>query len=63
MKDLGDANKILGMKIHTNMKAKRLYLSLKEYIEKVLEWFAIQNSKRVNTPLTAHFRLSITLSL
>ena len=34
MKDLGAANKILGMEIHKNRESRKLYLSQKKYIEK-----------------------------
>jgi hypothetical protein len=39
MKDLGAANKILGMRITRDKKNKKLTLSRGEYIEKVLERF------------------------
>ena len=45
------------MKISRNRKEKTLTLS-QEYIEKVLEWFAMQNAKLVATPLASHFRLT-----
>jgi hypothetical protein len=62
MKDLGAAKKILGMEIHRDRKAGKLYLSQKKYIEKVLERFGMHNSKPVSTPLGAHFRLSAALA-
>jgi hypothetical protein len=40
MKDLGAMKKILGMEIHRDRKAGKLYLSQKKYFEKVLERFA-----------------------
>ena len=58
MKDLGAAKRILGMKISRDRKKKTLNLSQQEYIEKVLERFAMQNAKPVSTPLASHFRLS-----
>ncbi|KAG8477766.1 hypothetical protein CXB51_027752 [Gossypium anomalum] len=54
--------KILGMEILRDRKASKLYLSQKEYIEKVLCRFNMQSAKPVSTPLVAHFRLSSTLS-
>jgi hypothetical protein len=39
MKDLGDANKILTMRITRDRKNRNLRLSQGEYIEKVLERF------------------------
>ncbi|RVW96522.1 hypothetical protein CK203_029644 [Vitis vinifera] len=42
MKDLGAANKILGMEIHKNGESRKLYLSQKKYIEKSGH-FTVQN--------------------
>jgi hypothetical protein len=58
MKDLGAAKKILGIEIHWDRKAGKLYLSQKNYIKKVLEHFSMHNFKLVSTPLGAHFKLS-----
>ncbi len=57
MKDLGATKKILGMEIHRDREAGKLFLSQKIYIEKVLERFSMQQSKPVSTPLAAHFKL------
>ncbi|KAG8472415.1 hypothetical protein CXB51_035361 [Gossypium anomalum] len=62
MKDLGPAKKILGIEILRDIKASKLYLSQKGYIEKVLCRFNMQSAKPVSTPLVAHFRLSSALS-
>ena len=62
MKDLGVAKKILGMKIHSDQKARKLYLSLKKYIEKVLKHFGMQGSKSICTSLETHFKHSSALS-
>jgi hypothetical protein len=51
MKDLGATKKILGMEIHRDREAGKLFLSHKSYIEKVLEHFGMQQSKLVTTPL------------
>jgi hypothetical protein len=58
MKDLGAAKKILGMEIHRDRKNRRLWISQKSYIEKVLERFGMDKAKPVSTPLANHFRLS-----
>ena len=58
MKDLGATKKILGMEIHRDRDAKKLWLSQKGYIEKVLEKFNMNNEKSVSTPLANHFKLS-----
>ena len=41
--------------------ARRLSLSQKRYIEKVIRKFNMPNAKSVTTPLAAHLRLSSTL--
>jgi hypothetical protein len=58
MKDLGDAKKILGMRITRDMKYCKLTLSQGEYIEKVLERSKMQNEKPISTPLANHFKLT-----
>ena len=63
MKDLGEAKKILGMKISRDRKLGRLCLSQKEYLRKVLKRFSInEKSKPVSTPLAPHFKLSASMS-
>nr|GMC53250.1 Retrovirus-related Pol polyprotein from transposon TNT 1-94 [Ipomoea batatas] len=58
MKDIGAAKKILGMEIHRDRQAGKLYLSQKKYVEKVLDRFNMSNCMPVSTPLGAHFKLS-----
>ena len=58
MKDLGAAKKILGIEIHRDRRAGKLWLSQKGYIKKVLERFSMLDAKPVSTPLSAHFKLS-----
>ena len=58
MKDLGDANNILGMCITQDRKNGLLYLSQKEYVQKVLERFNMQKGKALSTPLPAYLKLS-----
>ena len=58
MKDLGAAKKILGMEIHRDQKANKLYLSQRKYHEKVLNWFNMDNYQSVSNPLATHFKLS-----
>jgi hypothetical protein len=57
MKDLGAVKKILGMEIIRDRKSGLLYLSQKNYIEKVLHRFNTHNVKPVSTPLAPHFKL------
>ena len=58
MKDLGDANHILGMCITRDRKNGLLYLSQKEYVQKVLEHFNMQKGKALSTPLPTYLKLS-----
>ena len=58
MKDLGAAKKILGMEIHKDRASKRLWVSQRSYVKRVLERFNMDNAKPISTPLANHFRLS-----
>jgi hypothetical protein len=58
MKDLGAAKKILGMEIRRDKETRKLWLSQKNYIRKLLEKFSMLDAKPVSTPLANHFRLS-----
>ena len=58
MKDLGNANHILSMRITQNRKQKLLYLSQKEYVHKVLERFSMQKGKSISTQLPTYLKLS-----
>jgi len=46
IKDLGEANFILGIKFWRDHKNRILGLSQVGYINKFLEWFSMQNSKK-----------------
>ena len=61
MKELGAAKKILGMEIHRNRQAGKLFLSQQKYIERLLDRFNMSNCKPVSTPFAAHFKLSSDL--
>ena len=58
MKDLGQAQQILGMKIIRDRKSRKLFLSQEEYVERVIKRFNMENAKPVGTPLANHFKLS-----
>ncbi|KAK8954235.1 hypothetical protein KSP39_PZI002773 [Platanthera zijinensis] len=58
MKDMGQAQKILGMEIKRDRKRGMLWLSQTWYIHKVMEKFNMTESKPVSTPLGQQFRLS-----
>ena len=50
MKDLGEANFILRIKLWRDRKNRMLGLSQARYIDKDLEWFSMQNSKKELLP-------------
>ncbi|KAH9752071.1 hypothetical protein KPL71_014550 [Citrus sinensis] len=59
MKDLGDAQRILGMEIRRDKKNESVWLTQKSYLKKVLERFGMDDkTKQVCTPLAPHFKLS-----
>ena len=58
MKDLGPTRQILGMHILCDRKAKKLWLSQKKYVKRVLEMFNMKHAKIVTTPLGGQFKLS-----
>ena len=59
MKDLGDAQRILGMEIRRDKKNESVWLTQKSYLKKVLERFGMDDkTKPVCTPLAPHFKLS-----
>lgn len=55
MKDLGIAQKILGMQIIRNRGEKMMYISQGDYLRKVLTRFGMANAKEVQTPVAARF--------
>ena len=57
VKDLGEANFILEIKLWQDRKNKMLGLSQAGYIDKVLERFNMQNSKKILLP----FRYGVLL--
>ncbi|MCO5552868.1 hypothetical protein L7F22_006386 [Adiantum nelumboides] len=61
MKDLGEANHILAMRIIRDRKKRLLYLSRKEYVHKVLDRFTMEKGKALSTPLPAYVKLSKNL--
>ncbi|KAI5335062.1 hypothetical protein L3X38_025195 [Prunus dulcis] len=58
MKDIGPAQKILGMEIRKDRDVGKLWLSQGKYISKVLERFNMLDYKPMSTSLAKHFRLS-----
>ena len=63
MKDLGEAKRIVGMKIKRDRVKGRVSLSQKAYLQMVLQKFLIGNeANSVSSPLAPHFKLSARLS-
>ncbi|KAE8710792.1 hypothetical protein F3Y22_tig00110319pilonHSYRG00355 [Hibiscus syriacus] len=62
MKDLGSANKILGMQIHRDRSNRKIWLSQKNYLKKILSRFNMQDCKSIFTPLPINFKLSSSMS-
>ncbi|KAE8733847.1 hypothetical protein F3Y22_tig00000916pilonHSYRG00052 [Hibiscus syriacus] len=62
MKDLGSANKILGMQIHRDRSNRKIWLSQKNYLKKFLSRFSMQDCKPISTPLPINFKLSSSMS-
>ena len=61
MKDLGLANKILGLQIHRDRGNRKIWLSQKNYLKKVLMHFSMNYSKPISTILI-NFKLSSSMS-
>ncbi|KAH9682249.1 hypothetical protein KPL71_027276 [Citrus sinensis] len=61
MKDLGPANKILGMQIHRDRNNRKIWLSQKNYLKKLLRRFNMQDCKSISTPLPVNFKLSSSM--
>ena len=64
IKDLGDANHILGKRIIRRKRTKRLlYPSQKDYVCKVLQRFNMEGGKAISTPLPPYVKLCAKDSL
>nr|GEY66996.1 zinc finger, CCHC-type [Tanacetum cinerariifolium] len=59
MKELGEAKKILGMKIARDWSRKILRVSQSGYVYNILKFFRIDNGKSVKMPLGGHFKMSL----
>ena len=60
MKDLGDASFVLGIEIHQDRSRGILGLSQRNYIDKVLKRFGMQNSKPGDTPVAKGDKFSLS---
>ncbi|KAH9764149.1 hypothetical protein KPL70_001425 [Citrus sinensis] len=61
MKDLGPVNKIVGMQIHRDRNNKKIWLSQKNYLKKILRRFNIQDCTSIFTLLPVNFKLSSSM--
>ena len=59
MKDMGEANYVLGVRIVRNREKKLISLSQETYIKKVLERFRMNNCKPIDTPVEKGLSLSV----
>ena len=58
MKDLGHAKQILDMRITHLRDERKIYLSQKKYIERILDHFNMKKSKPISRPLGGRMKLS-----
>ncbi|GJW53374.1 retrovirus-related pol polyprotein from transposon TNT 1-94 [Tanacetum coccineum] len=58
MKGLGLANKILGMQIHRDRVSRKIWLSQKSYVKKILQRFNMQDCKPISTTFPTNVKLS-----
>ncbi|CAM8887156.1 unnamed protein product [Rhodiola kirilowii] len=58
MKDLGEAQRILGVRITRDINKKIMYLSQTDYLDKVLDKFQLKNAKPYLVPLGGHLKLT-----
>ncbi|KAH9735931.1 hypothetical protein KPL71_017911 [Citrus sinensis] len=61
MKDLEPANKILWMQIHRDRNNRKIWLSQKNYLKKILQRFNMHDYKPISTPLLINFKLSSSM--
>ena len=59
MKDMGEANYALGVKIFRDRSKKLLGLSQETYIKTILERFRMHNSKPMDIPIEKGYTLSL----
>ncbi|GKA61120.1 retrovirus-related pol polyprotein from transposon TNT 1-94 [Tanacetum coccineum] len=62
MKDLGPANKILGMQIHQDKVSRKIWLLQKSYVKKILQRFNMQDCKLILTSFPTDVKLSSKMS-
>ncbi|KAJ4703769.1 Retrovirus-related Pol polyprotein from transposon TNT 1-94 [Melia azedarach] len=62
MKDLGAARKIQGVEIYRERSKKKLFLSQKGYIQKILSRFGMSTAKPIDTPSAANAHMSVAFT-
>ena len=58
MKDLGKLHWLLNLKIEQNRTSKFISFSQEAYIDKILSWFNLEDSKMHITPIDPNIHLS-----
>jgi hypothetical protein len=58
MKDLGEIHWLLNLKIEREETEKTISFSQESYIDKIIAWFNLQDSKTHTTPLDPNTKLS-----
>jgi hypothetical protein len=59
MKDLGNANFILGMEIKRDRKKRKLWLNQRKYVKTILQRFNMQECKPIKVPILVGVKLSM----
>ena len=62
MKALGEAKKVLGMKIERDWKSSNVSLKQKAYLKVLQKLHINDNTESVSTQLAPYFKLKITMS-
>src|SRR5882724_10731465 len=60
IKDLGELHWLLGIEVKRDCARCTKSLSQCLYINKIVEWFSLQDAKPISTPLNPHHQLLIT---
>ena len=58
MKDLGEAAYILGIKIYRDRSRRFISFLMSTYLDKILKWFKIEQSKKEFLPMLQGVRLN-----
>ena len=58
VKDFGELHWLLNLKIKWNRNSKSISFSQKAYIDKILSWFNLEDSKMHTTPIEPNIQLS-----